>query len=234
MPYYDRIAKQWHSITGYSGGSFKRLILNDKILSKTARIEDKAILEIGSGNGYFMKLLLKKFSGQIPSKIIISDVSKSQLELAKKHFYIPDAEYLILDVYKKFPISDNNIDLILSTMVYNEVTDKGLINAINESKRILKHGGRMITAVLHPDFIDKQVKQGVIKSGKMIANKGIRVPVLKRSMDKYREIFEKANLKSVFEDVYGNTELYNEKPVLRKIKNIPIALIIESNYQFKI
>ena len=174
--------------------------------------------------------MLKKFSGQIPSKIIISDVSKLQLEIAKKNFYIPDAEYLILDVYKKFSVQDNNIDIILSTMVYNEVTDKGLINAVGESKRILKNGGMMITTVLHPDFIIEQMKQGVIKSGKMIANKGIKVPVLKRSMKKYREIFEKANLKSVFEDVFGNKELYNEKPVLQKIRDIPIAVIIESNY----
>ena len=45
MPHYDKIAKQWHSITGYSGGSFKRLILNDKILSKIQRIEDKTLIQ---------------------------------------------------------------------------------------------------------------------------------------------------------------------------------------------
>ncbi len=33
MVYYDKISSKWHKITGYKGGSFKELILNNKIIS---------------------------------------------------------------------------------------------------------------------------------------------------------------------------------------------------------
>jgi hypothetical protein len=34
MAYYDKIANHWHKITGYSGGAFKKYILNDRIRSE--------------------------------------------------------------------------------------------------------------------------------------------------------------------------------------------------------
>jgi len=32
MAYYDAIAKQWHEATGYKGGAFKELVLNNILL----------------------------------------------------------------------------------------------------------------------------------------------------------------------------------------------------------
>lgn len=228
MSYYDKIAKQWHAITGYSGGSFKRLILNDIIISQMQSIQDKCILELGAGNGYLMKMLLMQFSSQIPSKIIISDVSEKQLEIAQKHFWISDAEYEVVDIYKKFPIASESVDIILSVMVYNEVTDRGLRNGIKESNRILRNNGIIITIVLHPDFINKQIKREIIKNNKMITSKGIKIPVIKRSLGKYKGVFETEHFKSEYQDIYGNEKLYNEKPALGKIKEVPIALVIKS------
>jgi hypothetical protein len=34
MPYYDKISKQWHSVTGFHGGAFKSLVLNEILLDK--------------------------------------------------------------------------------------------------------------------------------------------------------------------------------------------------------
>ena len=64
MTYYDRIAKQWHQATGHKGGAFKELVLNDVLLKKLPTIESSSILELGAGNGYFLRLLLRHFSGQ--------------------------------------------------------------------------------------------------------------------------------------------------------------------------
>jgi len=80
MTYYDRIAKRWHEMTGFRGGVFKELVLNNILLEKFSGAENLAILELGAGNGYFLPLLLRRFSGQVPSKIIVTDQSVRLLE----------------------------------------------------------------------------------------------------------------------------------------------------------
>src|SRR3954449_12029972 len=74
--YYDRIARQWHRVTGFHGGAFKRYVLNDRIFARIEEIEGRAILELGAGNGYFVPLLLRRFSGRRPGRLIISDQSQ--------------------------------------------------------------------------------------------------------------------------------------------------------------
>ncbi len=98
MAYYDRIAKKWHRITGYKGGALKELILNDRILSRISGIDGKAIQELGAGSGYFMPLLLNRFSGQSQSRIVITDLSSELLTIARRNFMIDRAEYQYLDV----------------------------------------------------------------------------------------------------------------------------------------
>jgi hypothetical protein len=51
MAYYDHIAKAWHETTGYTGGTFKELVLNDLLIEKITSLDDCAILELGAGNG---------------------------------------------------------------------------------------------------------------------------------------------------------------------------------------
>jgi len=226
MDYYDNLATKWHKITGYKGGAFKELILNDLIINKIESIESKSVLEIGAGNGYFMPLLLKKKSSQKPKKLMITDVSTKQLEMAKKYFKINYATYQKLDVYNKFNIENDNVDIIISNMVFNEVKKTGLKNGLKECGRILRMGGQIILSVLHPEFVEKQIKKGVIKNNLMISTDGFRVPVVKRSMQEYKEALENADINYNFEKVYGNQALHNIKPKLKELKGIPIALII--------
>jgi hypothetical protein len=81
MAFYDRIAKQWQTSTGYKGGAFKELILNDLLIDKIPGIIGSAILELGVGNGYFMPLLLRRFSGQKYARMVLTDQSGKMLQL---------------------------------------------------------------------------------------------------------------------------------------------------------
>ena len=60
-------------MTGYAGGAFKELALNDALLSHLPGIEGRSLLELGAGNGYFMPLVLRRFSGQIPAAIVVTE-----------------------------------------------------------------------------------------------------------------------------------------------------------------
>jgi len=226
MAYYDQIASKWHQYTGYKGGSFKELILNEKVISKVDQIQSKNILEIGIGNGYFMPLLMKRKSGQVPDKIFLTDVSQKNIEIARKNFKVPNSIYKKLDLYKKFEFEDHSIDLIISNMVFNEINSKGLQNGLDEIKRILRHNGKFVISVLHPDFIAKQIERGVIKNNLMISGNGLKIPTMERGLAEYKNTFKERDLTFELEEVFGNKKLYNKKPKLKTLKNIPIGLII--------
>src|SRR5262249_6855299 len=119
--YYDGIAKQWNRATGHHGGALKRYVLNERILARIAGLPGRALLDLGAGNGYFTPLMLRRFSGQIPRRVVVSDQSTALLRIAATEFAVPGAEYLSLDVQAPFPFADASFDLILAAMLFNEL-----------------------------------------------------------------------------------------------------------------
>ena len=67
-PYYSRIAKAWHESTGATGGPLKKYVLNNLLIDKIGSVEDLHVLEIGAGNGYFVRMLMQRRSGDNPQK----------------------------------------------------------------------------------------------------------------------------------------------------------------------
>ena len=229
MVYYDKIANNWHEITGYSGGALKKYVLNERILDKLDTIEGKSVLEIGAGNGYFMPIVCRHFSGQMPSRIFVTDISEKMLELAEKHFFIEGAEYRKLDIRSDFPFNNESIDIILATMVFNELSKAGLQKALSECGRVLKNSGLCIITVLHPAFVKSVARREELKRNRgmltMPGTGGIRIPVVIRSEKEYEKLFTANGFEVDKEDVYPNQKVLNEKPGLAKAGNVPIAAI---------
>ncbi|HEX8036531.1 MAG TPA: class I SAM-dependent methyltransferase, partial [Ktedonobacterales bacterium] len=159
--------------------------MNDRILARIEGIEGiegRAILELGAGNGYFAPLLLRRFSGQQPARLVISDQSQAQLDTAQSAFGVDGAEYLLLDVQDDFPLPDASIDLILAIMLLNELPTSALQAAMRESRRVLRPGGCLIAAVPHPAFVQALAKKGALTDfGRglfaMPSTEGLRLPV---------------------------------------------------------
>jgi SAM-dependent methyltransferase len=230
--YYDHIAKQWHRVTGYHGGAFKRYVLNDRILSRIGRIEGLALLELGAGNGYFTPLLLRRFSGQIPSRLVISDQSQAQLEIAQTTFAIDGAEYLALDVQDSFPFADASFDLILAIMLLNELPTSSLQAAIRECRRALTAQGRLIVAVPHPTLVRALAKKGALTDfGRglfaMPGAEGLHLPVSRRTTQAYQDILESYGFLVTMEDILPDEKTLHEKPGLKVPRDTPLALLFE-------
>ena len=227
---YDRIANQWHAITGTQGGAFKKYVLNELLFNKIKQIEKKSILEIGGGNGYFIPLLLKRFSGQLPTRIVITDQSKALLKIAQKNFPVNNAEYLIQDIRSDFQFTTGEFDLILATMVFNEVTKGGLFRALKECHRVLADQGILLATVLHPEFItnlDNRSKLLRNKNGylTMPGAKNLRLPVIKRKMGEYYYLLKQTAFSFNVEEVYPTKEVLNAKSGLNYTGNCPLAAI---------
>jgi SAM-dependent methyltransferase len=232
MAYHDRIAKQWHEATGYKGGAFKELVLNEVLLRRIAGVDQCSILELGAGNGYFLPLLLRRFSGQVPAAITITDQSGRLLEIARKYFRIPGAQYETLDVRRPFPFADHQFDLILASMVFNEVSTGVFQNALRECRRVLSSQGRFLMAVVHPDFVGNLQKRQLLRRTRegvltMPGAGSFRVPVVRRSCQVYRSSLKEAGFEFEEEDVFPTTEVLNVKSALRKAGRVPLALVLD-------
>jgi SAM-dependent methyltransferase len=230
MAYYDTIAKQWHAATGYKGGAFKELVLNEVLLKNLPGIDNCSILELGAGNGYFLPLVLRRFSGQTPSAIMITDQSRKLLEIARKCFKIPTAEYQTLDVRRRFPFDDHQFGLILASMVFNEVATGDFQKALGECYRVLSSQGLLLIAVIHPDFVSSLRKRELLTRTReglltMPGSGSLRVPVVVRSSELYRSSLAGASFAFEEEEVFPTAEVLNVKSGLRKAGRVPLALV---------
>ena len=230
MAYYDRIAKRWHEITGYQGGSFKRHVLNELLIEMVGAVAGRAILELGAGNGYFMPLVMARYSGQVPARLVISDGSAKLLAIAESAFFIPGAEYLQLDVRSRYPFDDGAFDLIVATMVFNEVSTGGLRRALRECHRVLAAKGELLLTITHPAFVaslDRRQQLRADRRGRltMPGPAELRLPIVPRRVRDYERLLAKAGFAWEKREVHLTEEVLHEKRGLRKVGERPVGLI---------
>jgi SAM-dependent methyltransferase len=232
IAYYDRIARQWHRVTGHHGGAFKRYVLNDYILGKIEGIAGCAILELGAGNGYFAPLMLRRFSGQRPTRLVISDQSQAQLSTAQSVFPLHDAEYAQLDAQQAFQFADASFDLILAIMLFNELPTAGLRTALSECRRTLAPDGHLLAAVPHPAFIHALARKGVLTDfGRglfgMPSAEGMRLPVSRRTEQTYLDALSASGFAVMAEPVQSGDKTLHAKPGLKLPHDTPLALVLD-------
>jgi SAM-dependent methyltransferase len=231
MAYYDAIAQNWHRATGYKGGSFKQHVLNDLLLAEMGEVTGRAILELGAGNGYFLHLVAQRFSGRMPARIVITDISAQLLAIAETEFPLPGAEFQQLDVRAPYPFATDSFDLILATMVFNEVSTGGLKRALKECRRVLRPGGLLLITVTHPDFIAGLQRRDQLRSDSkgvltMPGSGSMRLPIVPRRMKDYARLLHTAGFTWAATDVYAGEPVRRDKPGLRHTGDIPLALLL--------
>ncbi len=166
--YQDKkFAEYWNKRAGNSGEVYKRYVLDPIMFGLVNSFANKRVLELGCGNGYLAQKLIKKRV----KKLILTDISKYNLEFAKQKFQDEKIEYLQQDATKKWKVDSGSIDIVYSNMMLNEV--ENIKAPISESFRILKKNGILVFSVTHPSwdlFVFAQEKAGI--KSKKIKNVG--------------------------------------------------------------
>jgi SAM-dependent methyltransferase len=207
-------------------------VLNDHILAKIEGIAGCAILELGAGNGYFAPLILRRFSGQRPARLVISDQSQAQLDTAQSAFHLHDAEYMPLDAQQEFPLASASFDLILAIMVLNELTTAGLCAALSESRRVLASDGHLLAAIPHPAFIHSLARKGALTDFghglfAMPSAEGMRLPVSRRTEQTYLDALNDSGFAVAAEHVRPDEKTMHAKPGLKLPHDTPLALVFD-------
>ena len=159
-----QFAEYWDKRAGDKGEPYKQYVIDPIMFQLIGSMNNKTILDLGCGNGYLAQKFIKEDAG----KIILSDISKYNLEIARKKTDSEKVYCLRYDVTKKWKIKSNSIDIIYSNMLFNEI--ENINKPIQESFRVLKKSGKFVFSVTHPAwdlYVYAQEKAGV-KSEKFV------------------------------------------------------------------
>src|SRR5207237_8969966 len=90
--------------------------------------------------------------------------SRQLLQIAQGHFRITNATYQCLDVCKPFPFVNQHFDIIIASMIFNEVPAYCLKHALQEYYRVMNNTGVLLMTVLHPAFIARLQQRDLLKA----------------------------------------------------------------------
>lgn len=102
------------------------------------KVQNKVVLDLGCGTGKFMQKFYK-----VTAKYYGLDLSSKQLEIAKKKVKDGNIKFICSSA-ENIPLSDNSIDVIISTWVLGTILETDRRNKVlEEMKRVLKKDGNI-------------------------------------------------------------------------------------------
>ncbi len=126
----------------------KKYIGEPYFLKLVGEVKNKKILELGSGNGYWLELLSRK--GAICTGV---EIAEKQISLARNKNTAKKIKYIRGDItnLEKYNLKTNNYDVMFLEHVLLEISSiKKLERIFSGAYKLLKKGGILAVADLHP------------------------------------------------------------------------------------
>lgn len=108
-------------------------------------VRNKKILDLGCGNGYWLRKLIKK--GAACTGV---DNSSEQLEVAKELNKDKKISFIKKDIMKPFILKEKYDIALLAKIIVEEPSKKKILEIIKNARNMLKADGRLIILDLHP------------------------------------------------------------------------------------
>ena len=145
-----RIIHEWtaEQVQSASKPNFGKVFVTaPNLLGLIGDIEDKEVLELGCGNGYWLRML-----SRTGASVTGIDLAENQIEAAKTWSdpYTESIDYRVGDVSRDVELQ-GKFDVAFFEHVLLEIPDKqALENAIQNAADTLKVGGHLIISDIHP------------------------------------------------------------------------------------
>lgn len=137
-------AQFWDDISGAKGQTYKEYVVDPAMFKLLESLKNKTVLDLGCGNGYLGPVFIKKGA----KKVILVDISKENLEIAKRRNPNKKVSFIHQDATKRWKVPSGSVDVIFSDMMLNEI--ENIRAPFREAARILKKRGKFVFAVTHP------------------------------------------------------------------------------------
>jgi ubiquinone/menaquinone biosynthesis C-methylase UbiE len=141
--FYDRFGKKQDSQAFYEDAALEDLIAH------AAFEQAERVFELGCGTGRFAARLLSRHLSPSASYQGI-DVSQTMIEIARQRIapYEERAQAARSNGAMRFPVPDRSIDRVVSTYVFDLLSETDIRQAIAEAHRVLTPGGKLCLAGL--------------------------------------------------------------------------------------
>jgi len=142
---YDQMSKEWNEMVGKD--PVKALLQYRAVLNCLGDVKGKEVLDIGSGNGAFARLLS---DGEHGAKVTAYEVSSALVEKSRE-MQSDGVEYQVADQHT-FKTEKRFDDAVaINVLNYAENYDE-LFAFFKSTFEHLKEGGKMTALVFNPDF----------------------------------------------------------------------------------
>lgn len=155
MTQYNKISEDYTKLA--KTDPVKRYAQYPEAIKILGKVKNKRVLDIGCGSGLLTAQLAKK-----GAKVIGYDVSKGQIELAKKEenknfrriqYFVSEPKQIENILKKSFGQSLPLFDKASSTLVLHYAKDRShLTEFFSSTFRLLKQGGTFSAIFVNPDF----------------------------------------------------------------------------------
>jgi ubiquinone/menaquinone biosynthesis C-methylase UbiE len=136
--YYNRFGKKQDTQSFYEDAALDVLIAH-------ADFEAAAnVFELGCGTGRFASRMLSKHLNSSASYLGV-DLSPTMVGLARERIapYADRARVVQTNGSMRFPAADRSVDRVVSTYVFDLLSESDMSQAFSESKRVLSANGRL-------------------------------------------------------------------------------------------
>jgi 2-polyprenyl-3-methyl-5-hydroxy-6-metoxy-1,4-benzoquinol methylase len=146
----EKLIHEWtvEQVVSASKPNFGKVFVTaPNLLKALGDIEGKDVLELGCGNGYWLRLLARA-----GAKTTGIDLAENQIAAAKSWDdpVTPEIDYRVGDVSKALDLQ-GKFDVAFFEHVLLEIPDKNeLYNAVQNAANTLKEGGLLVISDIHP------------------------------------------------------------------------------------
>ncbi len=172
------------------------------------KVKNKIVLDLGCGTGKFMQKFYKE-----TDKYYGLDLSNEQLKIAKNKVKSDNVQFICCSA-ENIPLSDNSIDVIISTWVLGTIQEIDRRNKVlDEMKRVLKHDGNiyLVENDIGGEFEEIRNRYPNIKRTKdyndWIESKGF---ICYDKFETYFKFKDKKQAKKIFNNIWGEEVVGNK------------------------
>lgn len=203
----------------------KLYVIKPALLKLLGPLEDRKVLELGCGNGFWLRLLKEK-----RALCTGVDTSRNQIEAAKKiDERISDDRiaYHVMDA-SNLTFKPASFDVVLLEKVLIEIPRLGIIRKImKEAYRVLKQGGIILVSDLHPIAPNCNLPNVRTENGYRYFKSGVPIQIVSKRIDGGETVY--TDYHWTFEDLIGAitdagfkiTEVKEPRPSNSVIKKYP-------------
>jgi len=203
----------------------KKYIVEPYFLKLVGKVKNKKVLELGSGNGYWLELMSKK--GALCTGV---EISEQQINLAIGKDTAKKIKYLRGDItnLKKYHLKIEGYDVILLMHVLLEIPSvKKLERIFRDAYKLLKKNGIIAIADLHPFAPSSKLENIITNKEYNYFSSGKVIKVISSRIDGGKIIYK--NFHWTLADIINSitksglliSEIIEHKPSLKLAKKYP-------------